>query len=320
MKVAILDDYQRAALASADWSAVAQRAEVVAYEDHLDDADALVERLRDAEVIVAMRERTPFQRALIERLPNLRLLVTTGRRNASIDVAAANDAGVTVCGTNGLDHPTAELTWALILAMLRRIPKEEQAIREGRWQVDLGEDARGKVLGVLGLGRLGSQVAKVGQAFGMPVLAWSQNLTRERTDELGVELAASKDDLLRRADILTIHLILSDRSHGLLGASDLQQMKPTAYLVNTSRGPIVDEDALVAALRERTIAGAALDVFDHEPLTAGHPFLGLDNVLLSPHIGYVSKENYRVFYGGAVEDILAFLDGSPVRVIEPPRR
>jgi len=320
MKVAILDDYQRAALASADWSAVEQRAEVVAYEDHLDDADALVERLRDAEVIVAMRERTPFQRALIERLPNLRLLVTTGRRNASIDVAAATDAGVTVCGTNGLDHPTAELTWALILAMLRRIPKEEQAIREGRWQVDLGEDVHGKVLGVLGLGRLGSQVAKVGQAFGMPVLAWSQNLTRERTDELGVELAASKDDLLRRADILTIHLILSDRSRGLLGASDLQQMKPTAYLVNTSRGPIVDEDALVAALRERTIAGAALDVFDHEPLPAGHPLLGLDNVLLSPHIGYVSQENYRVFYGDAVEDILAFLDGSPVRVIEPPRR
>lgn len=320
MRVAILDDYQRAALASADWSPVEQHADVVVYEDHLDDADALVERLRDAEVIVAMRERTPFPRTLIERLPNLRLLVTTGRRNASIDVAAASDAGVTVCGTNGLDHPTAELTWALILAMLRRIPMEEQAIREGRWQVDLGEDARGKVLGVLGLGRLGSQVAKVGQAFGMPVLAWSQNLTRERTDELGVELAASKEDLLRRADILTIHLILSDRSRGLIGAGDLQQMKSTAYLVNTSRGPIVDEDALVTALRERTIAGAALDVFDHEPLPAGHPFLGLDNVLLSPHIGYVSKENYRVFYGDAVEDILAFLDGSPVRVIEPPRR
>lgn len=320
MKVAILDDYQGAALASADWSAVSAQAEVTAYPDHLDDEDALVARLRDAEVIVAMRERTPFQRSLIERLPNLRLLVTTGARNASIDVQAAADAGVTVCGTGGLAHPTAELTWALILAMLRRIPKEEQGILGGRWQVDLGEDAHGKTLGVLGLGRLGSRVAAVGQAFGMDVLAWSQNLTRERTDELGVELAASKEDLLRRADIVTIHLVLSGRSRGLLGGDDLRQMKPTAYLVNTSRGPIVDEAALVAALRDRTIAGAALDVFDVEPLPAGHPFRDLDNVVLSPHVGYVSKENYRVFYGDAVEDILAFLAGAPVRVIEPAAR
>ncbi len=320
MKVAILDDYQGAALASADWSAVSAQAEVTAYPDHLDDEDALVARLADAEVIVAMRERTPFQRSLIERLPNLKLLVTTGARNASIDVQAAADAGVTVCGTGGLAHPTAELTWALILAMLRRIPKEEQGILAGRWQVDLGEDAQGKTLGVLGLGRLGSRVAAVGQAFGMPVLAWSQNLTRERTDELGVELAASKEDLLRRSDIVTIHLVLSGRSRGLLGADDLRQMKPTAYLVNTSRGPIVDEAALVAALRARTIAGAALDVFDVEPLPAGHPFRDLDNVVLSPHVGYVSKENYRVFYGDAVEDILGFLAGAPVRVIEPAAR
>ena len=320
MKVAILDDYQGAALASADWSAVSAQAEVTAYPDHLDEEDALVARLADAEVIVAMRERTPFQRSLIERLPNLKLLVTTGARNASIDVQAAADAGVTVCGTGGLAHPTAELTWALILAMLRRIPKEEQGILGGRWQVDLGEDAYGKTLGVLGLGRLGSRVAAVGQAFGMDVLAWSQNLTRERTDELGVELAASKDDLLRRSDIVTIHLVLSGRSRGLLGAEDLRQMKPTAYLVNTSRGPIVDEAALVAALRDRTIAGAALDVFDVEPLPAGHPFRDLDNVVLSPHVGYVSKENYQVFYGDAVEDILAFLAGAPVRVIEPAAR
>ena len=320
MKVAILDDYQGAALASADWSAVRAQAEVTAYPDHLDEEDALVARLADAEVIVAMRERTPFQRSLIERLPNLKLLVTTGARNASIDVQAAADAGVTVCGTGGLAHPTAELTWALILAMLRRIPKEEQGILGGRWQVDLGEDAYGKTLGVLGLGRLGSLVAAVGQAFGMNVLAWSQNLTRERTDELGVELAASKEDLLRRSDIVTIHLVLSGRSRGLLGADDLRQMKPTAYLVNTSRGPIVDEPALIEALRARTIAGAALDVFDVEPLTAGHPFRDLDNVVLSPHVGYVSKENYRVFYGDAVEDILAFLAGAPVRVIEPAAR
>ena len=320
MKVAILDDYQGVALASADWSAVSAQAEVTAYADHLDGEDALVARLADAEVIVAMRERTPFQRSLIERLPNLKLLVTTGARNASIDVQAAADAGVMVCGTGSLAHPTAELTWALILAMLRRIPKEEQGILGGRWQVDLGEDAHGKTLGVLGLGRLGSRVAAVGQAFGMEVLAWSQNLTRERTDELGVELAASKEDLLRRSDIVTIHLVLSGRSRGLLGADDLRQMKPTAYLVNTSRGPIVDEAALVTALRNRTIAGAALDVFDVEPLPAGHPFRDLDHVVLSPHVGYVSKENYRVFYGDAAEDILAFLAGAPVRVIEPAAR
>jgi phosphoglycerate dehydrogenase-like enzyme len=299
---------------------VQARADVTAYADHLDDEDALVARLADAEVIVAMRERTPFQRSLIERLPKLRLLVTTGARNASIDVQAAADAGVTVCGTGGLAHPTAELTWALILAMLRRIPKEEQGILSGRWQVDLGEDAHGKTLGVLGLGRLGSRVAAVGQAFGMPVLAWSQNLTRERTDELGVELATSKEDLLRRSDIVTIHLVLSGRTRGLIGADDLKQMKPSAYLVNTSRGPIVDEAALVEALRDRTIAGAALDVFDQEPLAAGHPFRDLDNVVLTPHVGYVSKENYRIFYGDAVEDIFAFLEGTPVRVIEPTVR
>jgi len=320
MKVAIFDDYQGAALASADWSALQRQAEVTAYADHLDDEDALVARLGDAEVIVAMRERTPFQRSLIERLPNLRLLVTTGARNASIDVQAATDAGVTVCGTGSLGHPTAELTWALILALLRRIPKEEQGILAGRWQVDLGEDAHGKTLGVLGLGRLGSRVAAVGQAFGMPVLAWSQNLTRERTDELGVELAASKEDLLRRSDIVTIHLVLSGRTRGLLGADDLRQMKSSAYLVNTSRGPIVDEAALVDALRGRTIAGAALDVFDQEPLAAGHPFRDLDNLVLTPHVGYVSKENYRIFYGDAVEDILAFLQGTPIRVIEPSIR
>ncbi len=320
MKVAILDDYQGVALDSADWSAVQAQATVTAYSDHLDDEDALVARLADAEVIVAMRERTPFQRSLLERLPNLRLLVTTGARNASIDVQAAADAGVTVCGTQGLAHPTAELTWALILAMLRRIPKEEQGILGGKWQVDLGEDAHGKTLGVLGLGRLGSRVAAVGQAFGMPVLAWSQNLTRERTDELGVELAASKEDLLRRSDIVTIHLILSGRTRGLIGSEELRQMKPSAYLVNTSRGPIVDEAALVAALRDRTIAGAALDVFDVEPLPAGHPFRDLDNVVLTPHVGYVSKENYRIFYGDAVEDILAFLEGTPIRLIEPTVR
>lgn len=320
VRVAILDDYQGSALGSADWGPVEAQAEVTAYRDHLDEEEALAERLGEAEIVVAMRERTPFPRSLFERLPRLRLLVTTGMRNAAIDVEAARDHGVTLSGTRGLDYPTAELTWGLILALLRRIPVEHHAVRQGRWQTALGEGAQGKTLGVIGLGRLGSQVAKVGQAFGMSVVAWSQNLTRERSEELGVTLAASKEDLLREADIVTIHLILSGRTHGLIGAGELGQMRPSAYLVNTSRGPIVEEAALVEALRRRSIAGAALDVFDTEPLPAGHPFLALDNVVLTPHIGYVTKETYEVFYGDAVEDIAAFLAGKPVRVISEGTR
>lgn len=317
MRVAILDDYQDAARTSADWSAIEARAELVVYHDHLHDEDAIVERLHDADIVVCMRERTPFTRTLIERLPNLKLLVTTGMRNASFDMQAAADHGVTVCGTEGLGHPTAELTVGLILALLRRIPQEHQAIREGRWQTTLGEDAHGKTLGVIGLGRLGSQVARVGLALQMNVIAWSQNLTQERADEVGVTLAASKEALLEQSDIVTIHLVLSDRTRSLIGADDLSRMKPTAYLVNTSRGPIVDEPALAEALRARTIAGAALDVFSVEPLPPDDPFIGLDNVILTPHIGYVTKETYDIFYGHTAEDVLAFLEGSLIRVIEP---
>ncbi|MSP23000.1 MAG: D-2-hydroxyacid dehydrogenase family protein [Dehalococcoidia bacterium] len=326
MKIAVLDDYQDTALRIADWSALQARAEaplVTAYHDHLDSEDALVARLGDAEVIVLMRERTPVPRSLLERLPALRLLVTTGMGNAALDMEAVQERGVTVCGTRGLGPPTAELTWGLILALLRRIPQEHAATRDGRWQTTLGEGVEGKTLGVLGLGRLGSQVATVGKAFGMNVLAWSQNLTRERTDAQGVELAAGKDDLLARADILTIHLVLSARTRGLLGAREFGLLRQTAYLVNTSRGPIVEEAALVEALRSRSIAGAALDVFDAEPLPAGHPLFALarqDNVLLTPHLGYVTAENYAIFYGDAVEDITAYLDGTPVRVIEPRPR
>ena len=315
MRVAILDDYQRVALQSADWSAVEARAEVTAYADHIADEVALAERLRDTEIVVAMRERTPFPRSLFERLPGLRLLVTTGMGNAAFDMAAARDHGVTVCGTGGLGYPTAELTWGLILASARRIPAEHAAIRDGRWQTTLGEGLNGKTLGVIGLGRLGGQVATVGNALGMNVLAWSQNLTRERTNALAVTLAGSLDELLARSDVVTIHLVLSARTRGLLGAAELARMRPTAYLVNTSRGPIVDEAALVAALRSRAIAGAALDVFDVEPLPPGHPLVALDNVVLTPHVGYVTKETYEVFYGDAVADVLAFLDGAPVRVI-----
>jgi phosphoglycerate dehydrogenase-like enzyme len=316
MRVAILDDYQDVALQFADWSAVQARGEVTAYRDHLGDEDALVERLQDAEAVVLMRERTPFPRSLFERLPNLQLLVTTGMRNASVDMRAAEDHGVMVCGTEGQQHPTAELAWGLILSLMRRIPAEHAATRAGQWQTTVGEGLHGRTLGVIGLGRLGSQVAQVGNAFGMNVVAWSQNLTRERTDEIGVTLAASKEALLEQADIVTIHLVLSDRTRGLLGAADLGRMRESAYLVNTSRGPIVEESALVEALRNGSIAGAGLDVFDQEPLPAGHPFLSLDNVVLTPHLGYVTDDTYEIFYGHAAEDVLAFMDGSPVRVIE----
>ena len=317
VQVAVLDDYQSVAMEMADWSVLAPSAQVRVFQDHLFDQDALVERLKGFGVVVAMRERTPFPRDLLERLPALKLLVTTGMGNASIDVQAASDLGIVVCGTRGLTYPTAELTWGLILALLRRIPQEDAATRAGGWQTGLGVGLRDKVLGVMGLGRLGSQVATVGLAFGMRVVTWSQNLTEERASQYGVALVR-KDDLLSSADVLTIHLVLSERTQGLVGERELSLMKSTAYLVNTSRGPIVDEGALVTALQQGTIAGAALDVFDQEPLPIDHPLRGLDNVVITPHIGYVTQETYRVFFSDAVEDVVSFLDGSPVRVIDPP--
>lgn len=320
MRVVILDDYQGVALASADWAPVRARGEVVALDRHLSSEDELVVALRDAEVVVLMRERTPVSRSLLERLPALRLLVTTGMGNAVVDIEAARERGITVCGTGGLGPPTAELTWALILALLRHVPQEDAAVRAGLWQTSVGVGLHGKTLGVLGLGRLGSQVATVGAAFGMHVLAWSQNLTRERSDAVGVELAASKEVLLAASDVVSVHLVLSERTRGLIGGHELGTMRPGAYLVNTSRGPIVDESALVEALRQGTIAGAALDVFNEEPLPANHALLTAPNLVLTPHLGYVTQENYTVFYGDVVEDITAFLDGAPVRVIEPRRR
>jgi phosphoglycerate dehydrogenase-like enzyme len=315
-RVAILDDYQRVALRMADWGSLPADAAVTVFDDHLADQDAVAARLRDFEVVVAMRERTPFPRALLERLPRLKLLVTTGMRNASIDVQAAADRGVVVCGTAGLPYPTAELTWALILALARRVPAEDRATREGRWQVSVGVGLNGKTLGVLGLGTLGSRVARVGKAFEMTVLAWSQNLTAERAAEVGASLVG-KDELLARADVASIHLVLGARTRGLIGARELALMKPSAYLVNTSRGPIVEEAALVAALRAGTLAGAGLDVFDEEPLPLEHPFRQLPNVVITPHLGYVTEEGYRIFYGHALEDIQAHLRGEPVRVLRP---
>jgi phosphoglycerate dehydrogenase-like enzyme len=312
-RVAILDDYQDVARRLADWPSLP--AEVVVFRDHLSDEAKVAARLADFDVVVAMRERTPFSRSLFERLPRLRLLVTTGMRNASIDLRAASDRGVVVSGTAGLPSPTAELTWALILALLRHVPREDRATREGRWQETLGTTLKGRTLGVLGLGQLGSRVARVGKAFEMDVIAWSQNLTAERAAAVGATLVGSRDELLARADIVTIHLVLSERTRGLVGARELGLMRPTAYLINTSRGPIVDEGALVATLRAGRIAGAGLDVYEEEPLPPDHPLRRLPNTVITPHLGYVTEETYQIFYSQALEDIRAFLAGAPVRVL-----
>ena len=315
-RVAILDDYQGVALRMADWSSLPADAEVVVFRDHLADPDAVAARLHDFDVVMAMRERTPFPRSLLTRLPRLRLLVTAGMRNAAIDLRAAAERGVLVCGTAGLPYPTAELTWGLILSLVRCIPREDRATREGRWQETVGLGLNGKILGVLGLGTLGSRVARVGRAFEMPVLAWSQNLTAERAAQAGATLVG-RDELLARSDVVAIHLVLSERTRGLIGARELALMKPSAHLVNTSRGPIVDEAALVHALREGTVAGAGLDVFDEEPLPPDHPFRLLPNTVITPHLGYVTDETYRIFYGQALEDVQAYLRGEPTRVLRP---
>ena len=315
-RVALLDDYQGVALRMADWKSLPKDAEVVVFQDHLADEGAVAKRLADFDIVMALRERTPFTRALLERLPKLKLLITAGMRNASIDMKAAAERGVLVCGTAGLPYPTAELAWGLILSLARRIPAEDRATREGRWQTTVGLGLNGKTLGVLGLGTLGSRAARVGRAFEMEVLAWSQNLTAERAAEAGVTLVP-KDDLLARSDFVSVHLVLGERTRGLIGARELGLMKRSAYLVNTSRGPIVDEAALIRALQEGTIAGAGLDVFDEEPLPPDHPLRRLPNTVIAPHLGYVTEETYRIFYGQALDDIQAFLRGEPVRVLRP---
>ena len=314
MRIAILDDYQSVALESADWTRLPADCDVVAFNDHVADHDALVSRLTDFEVVGIMRERTPFPRELIERLPNLRLLVTTGMRNAAIDLAAASERGIVVSGTASSGRSTLELTFGLMLALTRNIALEHAAMKEGRWQSTIGGELDGKTLGVLGLGRIGAPVAEVGQAFGMSVIGWSENLTRERAHECGVAYAG-KGELFETADIISIHLVLSERTRGLIGATEFEAMKPEALLINTARGPIVDEAALIDALGRGQIAGAALDVFDVEPLPTNHPLRQLDNVVLTPHLGYVTREIYAFFYAEMVEDILGFLEGSPIRVI-----
>jgi len=310
--VTILDDYQGVALSSADWSAVRDRAEIVSIADHIDDADRLADRLASSEIIVAMRERTAFPASLLGRLPLLKLLVTTGMRNAAIDVPAARAMGVTVCGTAGGGRAVPELTLGMMIALTRHIAEEDAAVRAGRWQHTIGPQLGGRTLGVLGLGRIGIPVARLAQAFDMSVIAWSPNLTAERASEHGV-LAVGKDELFDRADIVTIHMPLSDRSTGLVGRDELRLLGASGYLVNTSRGPIVDEQALIDALRGGEIAGAALDVYDVEPLPAGHPLRTAQNTLLLPHIGYVTTQAYARFFADAAEDITAYLDGKPIR-------
>lgn len=315
-RCAVIDDYQRCARGMADWSVLAGEVEIEVFDTHIGGEDAVARALGGFEIVCAMRERTPFPRSQLEMLPKLELLLTSGMRNLAIDVGAARERGVVVCGTPSLGYPTAELTWGLILAAVRSLPLEDRAVRDGRWQRTVGTGLRGKTLGVIGLGRLGGQVAAIGKAFGMEVAAWSANLTEARCAEVGIRLAAGKRALLAESDVVTIHLLLSARTRGLISAADLAAMKPTAWLVNTSRGPIVDETALIGALERRAIAGAALDVFDVEPLPADHPFRRLDNTVVSPHLGYVTAENYRGFYGGAVENIRAWLAGAPIRVLE----
>jgi phosphoglycerate dehydrogenase-like enzyme len=309
-KIAVLDDYQNAALESADWSALRDRADIVVFNNHLADPDAVIERLLPFDVICVMRERTPLPRGVIERLPNLKLIASTGPVNASIDLAAAGDHAVAVVHTGYRSDPTIEFTWALILASARNIVSENNAVRSGGWQRTVGADLHGKTLGVLGLGRIGSRVARIGSAFGMKLIAWSQNMTPETAKTAGASLV-SKEQLFEEADILTIHLVLSSRTRGLVGAADLGRLKPTARLINASRGPIVDEQALINVLQKRQIAGAAIDVFDIEPLPPSHPFRTLDNVLATPHIGYVSHGLYKTFYEDTVANVRRWLDAQP---------
>jgi len=314
-RCAVLDDYQNIALQMADWSPITGDVDIKVFNEPFASLEAAAAALQGFSIIVMMRERTPFRRPMIEKLPDLKLLITTGARNNAIDLAAAKEKGVTVCGTGSFGNPTAGIAFALMLELTRRIGFENARLKGGApWQVTIGPDLEGKTLGILGLGKLGTRVANIGKAFGMKPVAWSQNLTAEKSEAAGVGYV-SKDELFKQADFLTIHLQLSDRSRGMVTARELGLMKPSAYLINTSRGPIVEEAALIAVLRQKRIAGAGLDVFDVEPLPVDHPLRKLDNTVLTPHLGYVSLDNYRVYFKDIVEDIRGFLDGKPARVI-----
>lgn len=314
LRCAILDDFQDAARTHADWSPITSQVELVRFPEHFPTEDELAAALTDFEIIVTLRERVRFPASLFARLPRLRLLVASGMRNSVIDLAAANEYGVTVCGTTSSSVPPAELTFALMLGLARQLIPENTALRaSGPWQTTVGTDLNGACLGLLGLGKIGRKVADIAVAFGMQVMAWSPNLTSERAAQAGAEFARSKEELLASSDFVSIHLKLGERSRGLIGAAELDRMKSTAYLINTSRAAIVDQDALLSALRDGTIAGAGIDVHDREPLPPNHPMRTAPRLLATPHLGYVTHANFRSYYGEAVEDIQAFLAGSPVR-------
>ncbi len=315
MKIAVLDDYQGVALTSADWSPLKERAEITVFRDYLPVGPALVERLKPFDAVVAMRERTPFKEPLLAQLDNLKLILSTGRRNAAIDLHYAAERGITVCYTGYSSHGAMEHTWALILSALRHVPQENTSFRSAGWQTRIGVDLKGKTMGVVGLGNIGGSIARIARAFEMDVNAWSQNLTDEKAAEAGAR-RVEKEELFRQADIVTVHLILSGRSKGIIGKAELDLMKPSAWLINSSRGPLIDEAALIETLRQKRIAGAALDVFDTEPLPADHPFSSLDNLLATPHIGYVTEDTYKIFYRDTVENIAAYLDGKPIRILD----
>ena len=319
MKIAILDDYAGVALNMADWSGLG---EITVFRDTLSDPEALTNRLRPFDVVCVMRERTPLPSGLLERLPNLKLVVTTGPRNASIDLGAASGGGITVCGTESRKTTTAELTLVLMLALSRRVIPESAGLAAGKWQAGLGRDLYGQRLGLVGLGKIGEQVARLGKAFGMEVDAWSQNLIQARCDEVGVRFCSSLDELMGKADVVSIHLVLSERTKGLIGPEAIAAMKPGALLVNTSRGPIVETDALLKGLREGRPGMAGLDVFDEEPLPEDHPLrdpelLADGRLLLTPHLGYATEATWRLFYSQTVQAIRAWKDGSPIRVLNP---
>jgi phosphoglycerate dehydrogenase-like enzyme len=314
-RCAILDDYQNVVLKVADWSKIKNDVEIKVFNQHLGGPDKVIAALQGFQIVVAMRERTGFPKQVIEALPDLKLLITTGMRNASIDTETAKARGVTICGTPNFGNPTSGIAIGLILELTRHIGYENARMHAGAtWQTTIGPDLQGMTLGVLGLGRLGLHTANIAKAFGMKVIAWSQNLTPEKCAEAGVGYA-SKEDLFRQSDFITIHVVLSQRTRGIVGTTELGLMKPSAFIINTSRGPIVDEAAMLAALRDKKIGGAGLDVFDIEPLPLDHPLRKMDNVVITPHLGYVSEQNYQHYFAGAVEDIRGFLDGKPVRVM-----
>ena len=320
MKIAILDDYQQIAMQSADWSSLPKGTEVKSFSQNIADQAELVKQLQPYDVIIAMRERTPFPAQVIDALPNLKLLVSTGARNASIDSAACERRKIALSGSHGTksaQSSTSEVAWALMLALAKRLPQCEKAMRSGGWQEHvMTESLAGKTLGVLGLGRLGQFVAKYGQAFGMNVIAWSPNLTDERAAAVAVRRVA-KEALFKESDFISVHMVLSKTTRGIVGAAELGLMKPTAYIINTSRGPLIDEQPLINVLQNKKIAGAGLDVFDIEPLPLNHPYRRMDNVVITPHLGYVSQQNYDKYYPDIVENIRTFLDGKPTRVIAP---